>query len=117
MFFKVDGLTKRFGGLTAVADLSFSIDRGEIVAIFGPNGSGKTTLLSLIAGVIRPTTGRLIWKSRQIDGRPPHEVAAAGIVKTFQNPQLFAELSVAEHVMIAAHLKLQRQLGFRRIKT
>lgn len=117
MFFEVENLTKRFGGLTAVADLSFSIARGEIVAIFGPNGSGKTTLLSLIAGVIRPTAGRLLWKSQRIDGRKPHEIAAAGIVKTFQNPQLFAELSVVEHIMVAAHLKLKRQLGIRRLMT
>jgi branched-chain amino acid transport system ATP-binding protein len=117
MFFEAQNLTKRFGGITAVSDLSFSIERQEIVAIFGPNGSGKTTLLSLIAGVVKPTTGRLIWKSRRLEGRPPHEIAAAGIVKTFQNPQLFAELSVTQHVMIAAHLRLQRQLGVRRIKT
>lgn len=117
MFFEAQNLTKRFGGITAVSDLSFAIEREEIVAIFGPNGSGKTTLLSLIAGVVRPTAGRLIWKSRRLEGRPPHEIAAAGIVKTFQNPQLFAELSVTQHVMIAAHLRLQRQLGVRRIKT
>ncbi len=64
MFFEVSGLTKRFGGLTAVADMSFSIARGEIVGIFGPNGSGKTTLLNLIAGIYPPTDGRLFWKDR-----------------------------------------------------
>src|ERR1051326_1629158 len=117
MFFEAENVTKRFGGITAVSNMSFSIERSEIVGVFGPNGSGKTTLLSLIAGVIRPSIGRLMWKSQPINGKPPHEVAAAGIVKTFQNPQLFAELSVVEHVLIAAHLRLQRQLGFRRIKT
>lgn len=117
MFFEVKDLTKRFGGLTAVSDLSFSIDAGEIVAVFGPNGSGKTTLLNLIAGLTRPTSGRLLWKSREISGSKPHDIAASGIVKTFQNPQLFAQLSVFEHVMIAAHLKLKRELGYRRIAT
>lgn len=117
MFFKVEGLTKRFGGLTAVADVSFEIGRGEIVAVFGPNGSGKTTLLNLIAGLTPPTAGRLLWKSHEIGGRPPHRIAASGIVKTFQNPQLFAELSAAEHLMIAAHLQLKRQLGPRRVLT
>ncbi len=117
MFFEADRLTKRFGGLTAVSDISFSIERGEIIAIFGPNGSGKTTLLNLIAGLARPTSGRLVWKSREIGGSTPHDIAAAGIVKTFQNPQLFAELTVVEHVMIAAHLQLKRQLGFRRLMT
>ncbi|HLI10279.1 MAG TPA: ABC transporter ATP-binding protein [Alphaproteobacteria bacterium] len=117
MFFEVDALTKRFGGLTAVAGVSFSIAREEIVGVFGPNGSGKTTLLNLIAGIYRPTGGRLIWKDRALNGTKPHEIAALGIVKTFQNPQLFAELSVAEHVLIAAHLKLKRELSLRRVMT
>jgi branched-chain amino acid transport system ATP-binding protein len=117
MFFEVSNLTKRFGGLTAVAGVSFSIGRGEIVGIFGPNGSGKTTLLNLIAGIYPPTDGRLIWKDRALAAPPPHEVAELGIVKTFQNPQLFEELSVAEHVWIAAHLRLKRNLGIGRITT
>ena len=117
MFFEVRNLTKRFGGLAAVADISFSITPGEIVGVFGPNGSGKTTLLNLIVGLIRPTTGRLVWKGHQFDREKPHEIAERGIVKTFQNPQLFAELSVAEHVLIAAHLKLKREQGLRRILT
>lgn len=117
MFFEALNLTKRFGGLTAVSDMSFRIEKGEIVAIFGPNGSGKTTLLNLIAGLARPSSGRLLWKSQEINGRKPHEIAAAGIVKTFQNPLLFTELTVAEHVLIAAHLSLKRSLGFSRIAT
>jgi branched-chain amino acid transport system ATP-binding protein len=117
MFFEVSALTKRFGGLTAVADVSFSIMRGEIVGIFGPNGSGKTTLLNLICGIYRPSTGRLLWKDRDVTGCPPHKVAELGIVKTFQNPQLFPELSVTEHIWIAAHLRLKRGLGQRRIAT
>jgi ABC-type branched-subunit amino acid transport system ATPase component len=117
MFFKVENLTKRFGGLTAVAEISFAIEEGEIVAIFGPNGSGKTTLLNLIAGLIQPSGGRILWKLREIGGRTPHYIAAAGIAKTFQNPQLFAELTVLEHLMIAAHLQLKRRLGPRRVLT
>ncbi len=117
MFFEVDGLTKRFGGLTAVAGVSFSIARGEIVGVIGPNGSGKTTLLNLIAGIYLPTDGRLFWKDHPLDTRRPHQVAERGIVKTFQNPQLFEELSVVQHVFIAAHLRLKRGLGVRRIAT
>lgn len=117
MFFEVSAITKRFGGLTAVADISFSIARGEIVGIFGPNGSGKTTLLNLISGIYRPSGGQLIWKDRLLNGLPPHQVADLGIVKTFQNPQLFQELSVTEHVWIAGHLRLKRALGVRRIMT
>ena len=111
MFFEVSELSKRFGGLTAVAEVSFSITRGEIVGIFGPNGSGKTTLLNLICGMLPPSGGRLIWKDQDVTGRAPHQVAELGIVKTFQNPQLFPELSVIEHVWIAAHLRLKRMLG------
>jgi branched-chain amino acid transport system ATP-binding protein len=117
MFFEVCGLTKRFGGLTAVSDVSFSIARGEIVGIFGPNGSGKTTLLNLIAGIYQPTKGQLVWKDRPLKALGPHQVAELGIAKTFQNPQLFEELTVSEHVWIAAHLSLKRALGVRRITT
>ncbi len=117
MFFEVSNLTKRFGGLTAVAGVSFSIARGEIVGVFGPNGSGKTTLLNLIAGIYPPTEGNLVWKDQPLEKRRPHEVAELGIVKTFQNPQLFEELSVIQHVWIAAHLRLKRNLGMGRIAT
>jgi branched-chain amino acid transport system ATP-binding protein len=117
MFFEVSALNKRFGGLTAVADMSFDIARGEIVGIFGPNGSGKTTLLNLICGMMPPSGGRLFWKDQDVTGLPPHRVAELGIVKTFQNPQLFPELSVTEHVWIAGHLRLKRMLGPRRIAT
>ncbi len=117
MLLEVRKLTKRFGGLTAVADVSFGISKGEIVGIFGPNGSGKTTLLNLVAGLMPPTEGGVLWKSVPIQGLPAHEVAASGLVKTFQNPQLFAELTVLEHLHIAAHLELKRRLGWRRLAT
>ncbi|HEV2548020.1 MAG TPA: ABC transporter ATP-binding protein [Stellaceae bacterium] len=117
MLFEGHQLTKRFGGLAAVAEFSFSIAQGEIVGVFGPNGSGKTTLLNMIAGVIRPTSGRLVWKGHPLNHEKPHEIAERGIVKTFQNPQLFAELSVTDHVLIAAHLKIKREQGLRRIVT
>ena len=117
MLLEVCKLTKRFGGLTAVADVSFGVDQGEIVGIFGPNGSGKTTLLNLIAGLTQPTAGTIVWKSAEIQGCPAHQVAAAGLVKTFQNPQLFAELTTLEHLLIAGHLALKRRLGWRRIAT
>jgi ABC-type branched-subunit amino acid transport system ATPase component len=117
MFLEVDTLTKRFGGLVAVSGVSLQIEEGEIVGILGPNGSGKTTLLNLLAGLLVPTSGSVIWQGRDISGSKPETIASLGLVKTFQNPQLFAELSVLEHVMIASHLALKRLLGFGRYKT
>lgn len=117
MLLDIRNLTKRFGGLTAVSDVSFGIERGEIVGIFGPNGSGKTTTLSLIAGIIKPTSGSIIWKGNDISVLPPFEVAQQGLIKTFQNPQLFPELTVVQHMHIACHLHVKRALGIGRLKT
>lgn len=115
MLFEAQGVTKRFGGLTAVSDLSFGIEKGEILGIFGPNGSGKTTLLSLISGMLPLTSGSFRWKGEEIAGQKPHRIAAMGIVKTFQNPQLFSELTAFENTAIAGHLTLKRRLGSRRL--
>lgn len=115
MLLEVRRLTKRFAGLVAVSDVSFTIDRGEILGIIGPNGSGKTTLLSLMAGFLPVTSGTVVWKGREIQNLRPDVIAAAGIVKSFQNPQVFAELSVTDNVLIATHLKLKRDRGVGRI--
>lgn len=117
MLLDVQNLTKRFGGLIAVSNVSFGIERGEIIGIFGPNGSGKTTTLNLIAGILKPTSGTILWKDRDISALAPFEVAQLGLVKTFQNPQLFPELTVAQHMRIACHLHIKRELGAGRLKT
>ena len=117
LLLEVDALTRRFGGLLAVSGVSLEIRAGEVVGILGPNGSGKTTLLSLLSGLLAPTSGRILWRGRDVAGANPEVVAALGIVKTFQNPQLFAELSVHDHVMIASHLALKRMLGLGRAGT
>jgi ABC-type branched-subunit amino acid transport system ATPase component len=114
---ELHGVTKRFGGLTAVSEVSFAVAQGEIVGIFGPNGSGKTTLLNLVAGLARPSAGEIVWQGTDIAGWQAHEVAASGLVKTFQNPQLFSELTALEHLLIAGHLALKRRLGWRRLGT
>ena len=108
-------LTKRFGGLSAVDGVSFEIEPGEIVAIFGPNGSGKTTLLNLVSGLLPITSGTLLWKGQGIEGMSTHRRSALGIVKTFQNPLLFGELTVEDHLRIASHLRFKRELGWRRV--
>jgi len=117
MLLDIQNLTKSFGGLTAVSNVTFGIERGEIVGIFGPNGSGKTTTLSLIAGILKPTSGAIRWKGNDIGTLTPFEVAQQGVVKTFQNPQLFPELTVVEHMRIACHLHIKRELGMRRLRT
>ena len=115
MLLEVVELTKRFGGLTALSNVSLSIAAGEIVGVFGPNGSGKTTLINLVAGILAPSAGQILWKAVEIQGQRPHVIAAAGVVKTFQNPQLFLELSIYDNVAIASHLRLQRRFGLSRI--
>ena len=114
MALEVRGLSKHFAGLVAVADVSFMVGPGEIVGIIGPNGSGKTTLLSMMAGLLSPTSGSVLWKGREIQELRPDIIAGLGVVKTFQNPQVFAELSVFDNVQVASHLTLKRALGLRR---
>ncbi len=110
-------INKQYGKQLVFVDASFQLNPGEKVGLVGPNGSGKTTLLSLISGSIAPTSGTVAWRSSEIQGRRPHEIAAAGVVKTFQNPQLFMELTVFDHLLIAGHLMLKRALGWRRVAT
>jgi len=111
---EVRQLSKRFAGLVAVAAVSFTVRPGEIMGIIGPNGSGKTTLLSMMAGLLAPTSGTVTWKGREIEALRPDIIASLGVVKSFQNPQVFAELSVFDNVRVASHLALKRTLGLRR---
>src|SRR3954467_14436274 len=85
----VDGMSRSFGGLLAVNNVSFAVIPGEIFGLIGPNGAGKTTLFNLMTGLIPPTGGRLRFQGRDITGQPPHRVAALGIARTFQNIRLF----------------------------
>ena len=98
-------ISKRFGGLSALQDVSFSIGRGEIYGLIGPNGAGKTTLFNLLTGIYRPDAGRFLLDGRDITGLTPDRVAVAGIARTFQNIRLFANLSAIENVMIGRHAK------------
>jgi branched-chain amino acid transport system ATP-binding protein len=98
----VQGLTKAFGGLVAVDDVSFEVMPGEVVGLIGPNGSGKSTLFEVISGFERPTAGRVSFEDRRIDGLPPHRVLARGIARAFQMVQLFPSFTVEETVRLAA---------------
>lgn len=97
----ISGLTKQFGGLTAVNDVSFSVESGEIAALLGPNGSGKTTLLNMISGALPPTGGTIALAGETISGLPPHRIAHKGVSRTFQLVRILPSLSVAENVMAA----------------
>lgn len=101
------GLTRRFGGLTAVDDLSFSVDAGEIRGLIGPNGAGKTTTFNVISGYYPPTSGRIRFDGEEIRGLAPHDIASRGLVRTFQQTTLFKELSVLDNLLIGAHLRIK----------
>jgi branched-chain amino acid transport system ATP-binding protein len=97
-------LTRRFGGLVAVNNVSFSVNQHEIFGLIGPNGAGKTTLFNLITAFIPPSDGVLIYQGKEISQLRPYQIASLGIARTFQNIRLFGELSALENVMIARHL-------------
>jgi branched-chain amino acid transport system ATP-binding protein len=101
----VRGLTRRFGGLVAVRDVSFTVLPGEIFGLIGPNGAGKTTMFNMISGLIPPSSGSLLFDGRPLVGRAPHTIARRGIARTFQNIRLFGDLSVLENIRIAQHIR------------
>jgi branched-chain amino acid transport system ATP-binding protein len=102
---RVEGLSKDFGGLRAVENLSFSVPAGDVFSIIGPNGAGKTTLLNLLTGIYVPSSGRIRFGERELTRRPPYEYAACGIARTFQNLQLFLNMSALENVMVGRYLR------------
>ena len=104
---EITALSKRFGGLSAAADITFTVKVGELISVIGPNGSGKTTLFNLITGLIRPDGGSIRLKGREIGGRPPHDIVALGVARTFQNIRLFNNLSVMENLLVGEHVRLE----------
>ena len=102
---QAQGLGKRFGGLQALSDVSFDIEQGEIYGLIGPNGAGKTTLFNVLTGLYIPEDGSCTFNGQSMSGKKPHEVAYAGLARTFQNIRLFANLSAIENVMIGRHMR------------
>ncbi|KMY53053.1 leucine/isoleucine/valine transporter ATP-binding subunit [Bacillus sp. FJAT-27231] len=104
---EVKGLTKAFGGVVAVSEVDFHLNQGEIVAVIGPNGAGKTTLFNMITGVLPPTSGQVFFDGKELTGKQPYQIAEAGITRTFQNLQVFENMSVIENVMTGVHCRLK----------
>jgi branched-chain amino acid transport system ATP-binding protein len=101
------GVSKHFGGVQAVSDVSLAVGRGEIVSVIGPNGAGKTTVLNLISGFYHPDRGRILVDGTDTTGFPPHRVAALGVARTFQNIALFKGMSVLDNLMLGRHVRMR----------
>ena len=99
----VEGLVKRFGGFTAVSNVSFKVDQGEIVGLIGPNGSGKSTIFNMLSGTFPPTAGSIRFQGEEIAGLAPHTIINRGIGRTFQIPRPFRRLSIFENVELAGY--------------
>lgn len=107
---RLEQVSKIFGGLKAVNNVSFALERGAILGLIGPNGAGKTTLFNVVTGVYRPDAGRILFDGKDIGGLRPADIAARGIARTFQNIRLFRAMTVEENVMVAGHHLHERSL-------
>ena len=101
-------VVKRFGGLTAVNKMTFSVDAGKIVSIIGPNGAGKTTFFNSLTGIYKPEEGQILFKDNSLIGLRPDQVAATGIARTFQNIRLFGSMTVIENILVGMHIQLKQ---------
>ena len=106
MLLECDGISKRFGGVHAVADLDLAIAPGQVFGLIGPNGAGKTTLVNLISGHLRADSGRIRFAGADVTRLPPHALAARGIARTFQGVRLFKGLTVLENVLVGRHARM-----------
>ena len=107
---EIKNLTKKFGGLMALNDVSFQVEEGEIRGLIGPNGAGKSTMFKNIAGFQVPTKGSISYKGQNIEGKKPHTIAELGIVRTFQETTLFQELSVFDNVLVGSHISARTDI-------
>ncbi len=100
---EIQNLTKRFGGLVAVNDVSFSVEPGQIFSLIGPNGAGKTTLFNTLTGMYRPDSGRVLFRDKRLSGLAPERIARRGVARTFQNIRLFGAMTVYENLLVGQH--------------
>lgn len=107
----VENVRRTFGGLVALDQVTFQVQRGQIKALIGPNGAGKTTLFNVISGLLKPDTGRILFQGAPIDGLPPYQVARRGMSRTFQNPSLFLHMTVLENVMVGRHCRSRAEFA------
>ena len=111
----VEGVTRRFGGIVALDNVSLGLDEGEIGGLIGPNGAGKTTLFNVVTRLYRPDAGRVVFDGRNLLRVPTHRIVRLGIARTFQNVVLFPTMTVAENVLVGAHARM-RPFGERRAR-
>ena len=102
---RVEGLSRHFGGVRAVDDVSFAVRAGEIVGLIGPNGAGKTTVINLLSGLLRPTAGLIDFDGTRLDRLPPYRITRAGVARTYQNIRLFRGLSALDNVIVGTHIQ------------
>ena len=102
---EVENLFRSFGGLLAVQDVSFTVEKGQIKAVIGPNGAGKTTLFNLISRALAPTSGAVRFDGCDLQGKKPHQAASLGMARTFQNIEMFSGMTVLENVMVGCHVR------------
>jgi branched-chain amino acid transport system ATP-binding protein len=105
----VDRVTRRFGGIVAVDDVSLEVEEGEIAGLIGPNGAGKTTVFNLITRLYRPESGEISFAGKSLLRTPPHRIVRRGIARTFQNVELFGSMTVLEHVLVGRHARRGRR--------
>jgi len=109
-FFQVENLAISFGGIKALQDISFTMDKGEIFSVIGPNGAGKTTLFNCVSGLYKPNHGNIRFQGKKIDNEKPDIIAKMGIARTFQNIELFSNMNTMENIMLGRHIHMQTGL-------
>ena len=111
LLLEVNGITKRFGGIVAVENVSFKVHEGEVISIIGPNGAGKTTVFNMLTGVYKVDEGTIKFKGEEIQSINPRDIVKKGISRTFQNIRLFSDMRVIENVLVGAHIKTKYDLA------